>query len=1447
MMSEEDLFELLLDTPVEGRTALLDKHCADQPELRRRIERLLQAHQQSNMLDAPIAPTELNLAVQDLKSSERSTDRTIDLRSDREGQSFGPYTLERLLGEGGMGAVWVAKQSQPVKRRVALKLIKTGMDSRDVLSRFEHERQALAVMDHPNIARVLDAGITNDGRPFFAMELVNGLSLSKFCDEAKLATDERLDIFIQICSAVQHAHQKGIIHRDLKPANILVTMIDGKAVPKVIDFGVSKALSGSFSEHTLTTQFGAVIGTIEYMAPEQAGYSGTDIDTRADIYALGVILYELLTGLKPFDSQRIRKAALDEMLRIIREEEPSKPSTRLSSSESRPSLAAARGLDPSRLAKKIRGDLDWIALKCLEKDRNRRYETANQLALEIKRYLADEPILAGPPTAGYQLKKFLRRNRRQVAVVGMVFVALLLGLAASLWQMNRAIAAEGVAKVAEGVAKKARDDETKQRKRADELRIEAENNAARAMEGSRQAREALDVVSDDVVRSLFSKATKLTDNERQFFRRLLGLYDGLWKFEGDDRDSTNRRMQGYWRVAEMQMRLGAFDDAAEAMDRMQQAFAALNDQDDPWIGLSRVLALRSAANMCFSAGRKEEGERFLTLGEKSIEVQLTRRPKDVELKGVELLLAYDRLRNFASGDPAARAKGFGSIADQAEMLLPNSNDKNGLVTLILGSLSFQHEELALLQANEAALVPLDRMSGWLERSQAESWDLPFEHTVSTRGRLCSLRGATLAQMGRDAEAIEAYLQGLAVVRERESAGLIRFAGWDILWERSRNLRCGLADVYERQSQLREAADERRRALVDIDRWSELVVDQKPLIQSRAWIHDALARVLQKGGGSREEAVTALLNCAEYRQTNLDQFDDQKAYRDSIASYRSAAANILAEVGRSREAVEQRRIAITIREQLASELPEGALALAARSAVAWQHQELAHALFALGEVGPGVSEYEAALTRFTHIMASDLVDDESAKIKLAAHSQLAKAQQLLGDEWMNLGRSDLAVQHFSMASDYCRKVVADAPDEYGAWETLGWSLLNRGKCLSQGRDFDAVAADIGKAADAFLGMKHDDPRRPKFVEDAAHELDVAAERQRTAGEAAVAMPAFRDVLRIRNALATDYPDTPSHHQHLVWSRHNICLALANLERSDEAALESAAIQQPVAHLIADPSADRAILFNVGETLTKIAVHLRNVGQPKAALQICQTNLALRQRMVERFPDDAKLLDGIGWAHSNIGVAHLVLHDTEDAKASFRLAIDAMAERIARDPENKDAAFQYNRVVGSVCEAFDVANMPRVVADFSDAYQDRDPTKSGKEFAINPTIISRGAIAHLTLKEFPEAERDFRRCLAIREKVAPNEWQTWNTRSFLGDALLSQGKVDEAAPYLLAGYEGLLARRGAITEGFKYRFPDAVARLVRLAEAQNKPQEVAKWKAELARLEGEKGVNQGEAKP
>jgi eukaryotic-like serine/threonine-protein kinase len=465
-MTERSLFLALLDIedPAQRR-AYLDRASAGDPALRAQVEELLKAHQEpGDFLEHP-APR--------LVGNDEEPIR------ERPGAVIGPYKLLEQIGEGGFGIVFMAEQTQPVRRQVALKVLKPGMDTRQVVARFEAERQALALMDHPNIARVCDAGETASGRPYFVMELVRGVPITEFCDQNHLTVRERLALFVSVCQAVQHAHQKGVIHRDLKPSNLLVTLHDNKPVAKVIDFGIAKATGPKLTDKTLFTNFAQLIGTPLYMSPEQAQLSGLDIDTRSDVYSLGVLLYELLTGTTPFDRERLRTAAYDEIRRIIREEEPARPSSRISTlGQAAATVSVNRRSDPKRLSQLVRGELDWIVLKALEKDRNRRYETASAFAADVQRYLADEPVQAGPPGAGYRLRKFLKRHRVPVLAGTVVLLALVAGIIGTTSGLVAAWHQQDL-------TEQARQNEAEQR-------LAAVANAGRAKEEEGKAKKALE-------------------------------------------------------------------------------------------------------------------------------------------------------------------------------------------------------------------------------------------------------------------------------------------------------------------------------------------------------------------------------------------------------------------------------------------------------------------------------------------------------------------------------------------------------------------------------------------------------------------------------------------------------------------------------------------------------------------------------------------------------------------------------------------------------------------------------------------------------------------------------------------------------------------------------------------------------------------------------------------
>jgi serine/threonine protein kinase/tetratricopeptide (TPR) repeat protein len=539
----QDVFQTAAELPPAERAAVLERECAGDAELLHRVEALLKAHGDSTELPAPEQTRAYTPAIE-------------------PGQVFaGRYKLREKLGEGGMGVVFVADQTEPVQRRVALKIIRAGLDTQRLLARFEQERQALALMDHPNIAKVLDAGIDQAHRPYFAMELVKGLPLTKYCDDAKLSPRQRIELFVPVCQAVQHAHQKGIIHRDLKPSNILVGLYDGHPVPKVIDFGVAKATGPRLTAQSIYTEVGSLIGTLEYMSPEQAELNNLDIDTRSDVYALGVILYELLTGTVPFPRRELEKRGLAEMLRVIKEVEPHKPSTKLSGSDTLPSIAANRHTEPKKLAALVRGELDWIVMKALEKDRGRRYETANGLALDVQRYLAGEPVLAAPASTSYRVRKFVRRNKRPVVAASLVLLALLAGVAGTTWGLIRADRERRIAQANAATAAAAAAAEKQAKERA-------EANFTLAKES---VEKYLGTVTDDpeLKNADFHKLRK------KLLESALPFYQKIAEQKSDDPEVEAGRGRAYLRLALVRAALGEYDAAIEDYEAMRAIFTQL--------------------------------------------------------------------------------------------------------------------------------------------------------------------------------------------------------------------------------------------------------------------------------------------------------------------------------------------------------------------------------------------------------------------------------------------------------------------------------------------------------------------------------------------------------------------------------------------------------------------------------------------------------------------------------------------------------------------------------------------------------------------------------------------------------------------------------------------------------------------------------------------------------
>jgi eukaryotic-like serine/threonine-protein kinase len=680
----------------------LNQVCGDNASLKAEIEQLLIAQRQPSIdlpspastLDRPLSmatgehiPGAVTPVVVSSTKKQLPSDRVI----------AGRYTLLEIIGEGGMGAVYLAEQTEPVKRQVALKLIKSGMDSKGVLARFDAERQALALMDHPNIARIYDGGVTPSGQPFFVMELVKGVPLTEYCDTQRLSVQSRLELFVQVCQAVQHAHQKGIIHRDLKPGNVLVTEVDGRPTPKVIDFGVAKATEQNLTDMSFADT-GLIVGTPAYMSPEQADPNSMDIDTRTDVYALGVILYELLAGSPPIDAKQFKRGAILEMLRMVREVDPPRPSTKLSTADALPNIAANRNIEPGRLAKLLKGELDWVVMKALEKDRTRRYETANGLARDIQRYLADEVVEARPPSRGYRLRKFVRRNKGQVIAASLVLCSLLAGILGTTLGLLRARQQEGLAVKARDEAESNAVAEAKARIRAEAITkfvtkalnasdpmllgnknttiAQAMTNAIAEIEaGAFKADPETEAELKDTIGLILRNNGKL-EQARTLLEQALEIRERI--FTGDHAGTA----LSLHNVGSVLVSLGRFDLAGPILERSRAMFERIHGPDHPDV----AALLNNLGTFHYLQEQFDKAEPWLKQALAVREKVLSPDHRDLALTLNDLALLYSAQGRFTEAEPLLKR----ALAIYEKTLGPDHPD----VAAVLNSLATTYDEQA---------------------------------------------------------------------------------------------------------------------------------------------------------------------------------------------------------------------------------------------------------------------------------------------------------------------------------------------------------------------------------------------------------------------------------------------------------------------------------------------------------------------------------------------------------------------------------------------------------------------------------------------------------------------------------------------------------------------------------------------------------------------------------
>ena len=1009
-MNEESLFHLSLEKPPGERASFLEAACAGDEALFRRVQALLRAHERpGSFLEEPVAnlhalagppPEEPPArAGKDPASGEAAILESITAGP---GTAIGPYRLLEPIGEGGMGSVFLAEQLHPVHRQVALKVIKAGMDSRQVIARFEAERQALALMDHPNIARVFDAGTTPDsplsrgggGRPYFVMELVQGVPITQYCDERRLTPGERLELFVPVCQAVQHAHQKGIIHRDLKPSNILVALHDGRPVPKVIDFGIAKATGPKLTERSVHTEIGAIVGTLEYMSPEQATLDQLDIDTRSDIYSLGVLLYELLTGTTPIDRKRLKEAAILEVLRVIRDEEPPRLSTRLSTTEELPAIASSRGLPPRKLNGLVRGDLDWIAMRALEKDRARRYQTANGLALDIVRYLHHEPVEAGPPSATYRLWKFARRYRAPLAAAAAFVVLLIAGAVVSTWQAVRATLAETEARAAEESAKR----ETHQK----ELALEAEQRALReATRAGEQTRQALRSLTDEVIGQQMGRQVRLTAKDREFLKRVLAHYEGFAAAKGEGPESREVRAEGNYRVGVLQLRLGEKDGAAAAF----RAALALNQQlaaDFPELanhrsnlaGCYHNLSILSAArgekaeaeaqlrqaleiNARLAADFPEEPEHRSDLAAQHNSLgnlyRETGRFSDAEAQLLKALELKKRLAAELPGEPQHRGhlanthtnlglllNGQGQWSEALAELRQAVQIKEQLVAELPEDPEYRRE-LAVSRNN--LMVPMKALgkqaeaTGELRRAIELQKQLAADFpTVPDYRQGLAMSHVNLAEalgdMG-DATQAEAELRQALPIQKQlatDFPAVPEYRG-DLTIARNNlgNLLLKLGRANEAETELRQALENQKQLAADFPAVLQYSRDM-------AMCHASLGGLLSDLGKWRESEAELRPAIETLARLAADS-PNVPAYREDLAKYRTNLALTFERAGKKPDAEAELRQALRIQEQLAAEAPNAA---AYREQMASTLNTLGGVLLDLERVGEAEAEYRKSM-------------------------------------------------------------------------------------------------------------------------------------------------------------------------------------------------------------------------------------------------------------------------------------------------------------------------------------------------------------------------------------------------------------------------------------------------------------------------------------------------------
>ena len=1219
------VFGEALDRPAAERAAFLNAACGEDAVLRQLVTELLADHAE---LEAALPET--------------------TLRGECPGGSIGPYKLLEVIGEGGFGTVWMAEQQQPIRRKVALKVVKWGMDTRAVVARFEAERQALALMEHPHIAKVFDGGATATGRPYFAMELVRGVPITQYCDEVKLTPQERIALFVPVCEAVQHAHQKGVVHRDLKPSNVLVTLHDGKPVPKVIDFGIAKATAGQLTDKTVFTGFRQMLGTPEYMAPEQAEMSGLDVDTRADVYSLGALLYELLTGTKPFKLEDVLDAGWMELLHQIREVDPEKPSTRVSTLGDRvTAIATHRRMLPKGLSNAFRGDVDWIVLKAMEKERTRRYETAHALAEDLQRYLRDEPVLAGPPGGLYRLRKYARRHRLGVFAGLAVTLSLVAGAAAAGWgylraedQAAAALLSAGIAEAQAEEAQLARAAEQQQRTLAEQRERDTRRQAEKAMHLAGLLRSMLSGSDPHEKKGLDYRVRELLAD----FEREVGV-----QLQAEPEVEAMLRAT----LGSTYLGLGLTEQAAPHLQRSLELHETLHGADSP----DYAVALGDLAHLRHDQGRYPQAIGLLERA--SVLAGAAGPSRQLDLAGY-LLQQADALRHLGRGAPAEelarqslalqvqlRGERDPAVAGvrlelarilqfQGQLAAAEAQCREALDLLVehhgendLDVASARHDLADLLQG-QGRLVAAERLHRQALATRQALLPEPHSLIAGSQQRLA----VVLAEAGQLAAAED--LQRLALRTAEQTLG----ADHPVVADHQ----VGLAEVLQRRGNFDAAESLFRQALVlQVHAFGER---HHAVATTRS---DLGLLLLDRGQAAKAEE----LQC-QALALRLELFGDED---EAVAASLDNLAIALSAQDRLDEAEERQRQALAMQRRLHGEL---------HPTVATSLHNLGNLLTRRGRLDDAVAAHEQALELRMQLFGSE-------------HPTVAMSQGALAGAWLEQGKPKAAEAQLQLA---LMSAVARLGEEHPDVASLRFQLAN---CLMVLARHDDAAAEFERALAVQRKVYGDDHPAVAVTRSDLANLFVQV------GRLAEAEKVYRDLLATPPEKIAQAP------VNLLAARNNLASVLWRCGRPAEAEVLFREVLEELRPLVGELHANYATtLDNLGvmqqeqeklseaETTLRRALELRLQLDDRAMLPSSQNNLAMLLLRQGKAADAEQLLrqalagleamlpahhPNVTMCRHNIGLALADQGKASEAEAFYRQVLELDQKALgATNPKN-----------------------------------------------------------------------------------------------------------------------------------------------------------------------------------